>query len=163
MMTSRTLFTPREGEILIGVIRPSLWTLVWPLVIAALLILFPFVFVFPLLGLGGFGVAIGVISFAMGYIRLRRIRKRWLLGTMFVTNQRIADLVTMGREPVFVSLPWEEVGVIEVERGFIERMVGIGTIKIHAKDGSVTFAVPPVYDPVAVTEFLTEVQCHVTV
>ncbi|KKW28785.1 MAG: hypothetical protein UY72_C0062G0006 [Candidatus Uhrbacteria bacterium GW2011_GWD2_52_7] len=155
------VFIPEDGEVVIGVIRPSFWTLVRPLLGAGFFVVFPFIFMFALLGLGAFGVAVGALSLAVGFARLRAIRRRWLLGAMYVTDKRIADLVSISRKPLFVSVPWKTVDSVEIERGLIARMMGIGGLTIHANGSAVTLLVPSVHNPEAVRDFLVEVQsCH---
>lgn len=160
-MRNRMLFVPENGETVIGVIRPSFWTLMWPLVCAGFFVVFPFVFFFALLGLGLFGAIVGVMSLGIGLVRLRTIRRRWLLGSVYVTDQRLADLVGISRKPTFVSVPWATVDTVEIERGIVARMMGIGGLKIHANGSAVTLLVPAVHNPEAVRDFLVEVQsCH---
>lgn len=162
-MMSRNVFTPENGEVLIGVIRPSFWALARPLAVAAVLMLFPFVFAFALLGLGPFGLVVGAASFCFGAWRLRRVRKRWLLGALFVTSQRVADLVALGRRPTFVSLAWRDIGTITIQRSLVGRILGTGSLEIHAKDNAMTIVVPSVADVVVMHEFLHEVQLTVNV
>lgn len=157
-MSAANVFTPEHGEVLIGVVRPSFWALVLPLTLAALLVLFPFLFAFALLGLGPFGLGIGAASVLSGAWRLRRIRKRWLLGSLFVTNQRVADLVALHRKPTFVSVAWRDVGTIAVTRTLRERLLGTGTIAIESKAAGFTIVARAVPDPVTVAAFLHEVQ-----
>ncbi len=157
-MTSRTLFIPENGETLIGVIRPSLWTLVYPLFWAGTFILFPFIFAFALLGLGAFGLIVGVLAFLAGVWRLRRVRRRWLCGSMYVTDQRVADLVAIHRQSTFVSLPWREVDAIHIKRRLVGRLLGLGNLEIKAVDGTLTLVTPSVHDPESIRNFLVEVQ-----
>lgn len=152
------VFVPENGERVIAIIRPSLWRLAPGFVLAAAFLLSPFVFVFPLLGLGMFGIGLGVVSFVFGLRRVVVLRKKWLRGSLIVTDERVVDVIRLGRRPRLLSIDWSHVSGVEVVRSFFGRVLGFGHVYIHAKGKGLSLEFQAMHNPEAIKKFLLEVQ-----
>ena len=151
-------FALDAGESLIAAIRPSLWMLVPKLGFAAVFLLFPFVFFFPLLGLGPIGALLGAASLAFGLRRIALARSAWMCGALLVTDARVIDVIRLGKRPRLLALPLCDIGDVSVRRSFVDRVLGVGTVVIGAKQGGVTLVFTAIPRPDAVKTFLLEVQ-----
>ena len=156
-------FALEPGERVLGVIRPSLWTLFPRYAVAGVLVVFPFMFLFPLMGLGPLGMGIGAAAFLWGALRIWRTRTRWMHSGLYVTDRRLVDVFARGRKPFIEELAWQDVDEITMHRSIFGRMTGQGTLRVVGTfDAELTIEMRHVVNPKDVHDFLVEVQCHTT-
>lgn len=159
-MIQRKFFALEPDEEFLGVIRPSLWSLVPRILAAFVLIVFPFAFWSSLLHLGVlFGGLLGVLSLVIGTTQLRDIRRRYLENGVYVTSRRAID-VHAGRKSFRVTeLSWNAVEKIVAMRKGLSAMVGYGHICIRGADeDGFSLVIGPVWKPDAVITALPKVQ-----
>ena len=159
-MTVRKFFTLEPEEEFLGVIRPSLWTLIPRILCAFVFIVFPFVFWSSLLNLGViFGGCLGAISLMAGIIELRDVRRRYLENGVYITSLRAID-VRAGRKSFRITaLLWKEVEKISVARKGVSSMIGYGHVYIRGSDiDGFSLVVGPVWKPDLVVTALPKVQ-----
>lgn len=160
---NRKLFSPNEGETLLGVLRPSLWTVVPRTLVSGALILFPFVFLFPLLTLGPLGLVMGACMILLGLYRMTKARSRWLYSALYITDKRVVDLYMRGKQPYQEELVWQDIDEITMRRSIMGWILGFGTIRLDGTDDAeMTIELRAISNPKIVQNFLLEVQCHTT-
>lgn len=132
---------PEEKTLLLE--RRHLRTMAGPLILAGLLIAVPFFFLFPLVRVGGFGMAIFSLLLAVGAAFALRVFITWDSHVLIVTNQRIVHVEQTGvwrrqvREMPLISL--EQVSI--ERRGPWDALFRTGVLRLRANGhGTIVFA-----------------------
>lgn len=160
---NRKLFLPHEGETLLGVLRPSLWTVVPRSLVSGALIVFPFVVLFPLISLGPLGLLIGAGMTLIGLYRMSKTRNRWLYSALYITDKRVVDVYLRGQQPYEEELVWQDIDEMTMRRSLFGWMFGFGTIRLEGtEDAEMSIELRAIPNPKVVQNFLLEVQCHTT-
>lgn len=159
-MIQRKFFTLEPDEEFLGVIRPSLWSLVPRILSALVLIVFPFVFWASLLYLGVlFGGFLGAISLMVGTIQLRDIRRSYLENGVYITSRRAIDVHARRKSFRVTELPWSVVEKVVAMRKGLSSMIGYGHVCIRGADeDGFSLIVGPVWKPDTVITALPKVQ-----
>ncbi|MFA6522294.1 MAG: PH domain-containing protein [Patescibacteria group bacterium] len=124
-------FNPNEE--IVGVVRQSS-LLAWPrLALAGLWFLLPFFFFFPLLSLGLSGFAIFLALAASGMYVAFRTWLRWRNTVLFITNERVIDVVQQGLFDHEISdLALQDVSDVRVEKkGWIAKRLDLGVLTLE--------------------------------
>ncbi len=146
---NRKFYTLEPGEEFIGILRPSLWTLVPRALASLVLIIFPFVFWPALLHFGIFlGGAIGAGVFAVGLFALRDIRRFYLENGLSITSERVIDVYAKRRSFKVTELSWKNIDKILVERSGFFGMIGYGSLLLKGVDDvGYSLIVRPLWKP----------------
>ena len=85
-----------DNEIVIDVIRKSLWYWLWPLFLAITLLLLPFFLIYPLLLQGTWGLIVfGIVCF-LALILIYRIYRSYHYTVLVITNKKLIDMEQNG-------------------------------------------------------------------
>jgi uncharacterized membrane protein YdbT with pleckstrin-like domain len=86
----------QEDEIVISVIRKTLWSWFWPIVLVVILINLPFFLIYPLFQFGVWGMAgfLAILIFALSF--LFRIYTSYYYTALLITNKRLIDVEQHG-------------------------------------------------------------------
>lgn len=159
-MIARKFFTLEPNEEFLGVLRPSLWSLVPRICSAFVLIVFPFAFWQSLLNIGVlFGGCLGAISLIAGVMEIRDVRRRYLENGVYITSLRAIDVHAKRRSFRVTELFWKEVEKVSVLRKGISSLMGYGHVWIRGIDADgFSLVVGPVWKPDLVALALPRVQ-----
>ncbi len=157
---TRKFFTLEPEEEFLGVLRPSLWTLLPRIFAALVLVAFPFAFWSSLLSAGLiFGGCIAAASLFIGMRSLRDTRRSYLENGVYITSRRAID-VFAGRSAFRVTeILWSDVDHIRVARKGISSMIGYGHVHIRGtNDDGFSLVAGPLWKPDLVVTALPRVQ-----
>lgn len=159
-MTVRKFFTLEPEEEFLGVIRPSLWVFVPSILSSFVFIVFPFIFWSSLLNLGlVFGACLSILSFFIGIVEVRDIRRKYIENGVFVTSLRAIDVRAARKSFQVTELSWKEVEKISSSRRGISSLFGYGHIIIRGADADgFSLRIGPVWKPDLVVAALPKVQ-----
>lgn len=159
-MRQRKFFTLDADEEFLGVIRPSLWTLVPRTLAAFTLVLFPVVFWSSLLNLGVlFGGCLGAISILIGGTILADTRRYYVDNGVYLTSRRAIDICASRRNVRSRELLWANVEKMLATRKGVVGLCGYGTVHIRGtKAEGFSLVIHPVWKPDLVVAFLPRVQ-----
>jgi len=85
-----------DNELIVEVIRKSLWSWLWSLILAVILLLLPFFLIYPLLLQGGWGLMVFIVTVILALILLYRIYLNYFYTALVVTNKRLIDMEQLG-------------------------------------------------------------------
>lgn len=148
-------------EQVLAVVRKSVYRELPRFVFAAICILIPFFFFFPLMRLGGFGFVlfIAILAFALFYSS--RIWAMWFYSVLIITDERVIDSEQQGlfkREITDIDIP--DIDLVEQERkGLIQKLCGLSTVFIRThKEHSFDIKVPDIKHAQRLESLLEAVQ-----
>ena len=153
--------TLQKDEEVLAVIRRSALTVIFKLLFTLAWFLLPFLFFFPLLRLGGVGIAVFALLLGGALLYAWRFWKTFRQTMLIVTDRRVIDVdQSSWRTSQIVDIPLAEVKTVVTEReSFIGGLFGLGMIRIETGDGA-SFDVEwsGVRHPQIVADLLREVQ-----
>lgn len=131
---------PEERVMLL--VRRHARSVAWPLFFAALLIIVPFFFLFPLVRAGAFGMALFSLLLAVGVVFAIRVFLIWDSYVLLLTNQRVIHVEQTGVWRSLVrEIPLDSLQQMHTERRSILDTV-FQTSSLHLKShghGSIVF------------------------
>lgn len=121
----------------------------------------PFFFLFPLLGLGLFGVAFFLIFLASGVWNAVKRFRMWNRSILLITDLRVIDVHQEGvfkRE--FVEVAYDDIKDVSVkQKGIVQRLFGLGTVRVRTtKTHSFDLQIVGVRNPGDVADLILDVQ-----
>ncbi|OGH61069.1 MAG: hypothetical protein A2848_02865 [Candidatus Magasanikbacteria bacterium RIFCSPHIGHO2_01_FULL_50_8] len=127
---------------------------------ATLLMLIPFFFLFPLMKLHTWGVALGVVVFCAGAYIFLRTFYLWYHNVFVITTDRIIDFDQRGFfERVVSQSSWEKIQDISVHiHGASQTFFHYGDVNIKTAWGSVDLCVPSIFRPNNMQRLMLETQ-----
>lgn len=131
---------PEESTLLL--VRRHLRTAAGPLVLAGLLIVAPFFFLFPLVRAGGFGMAIFCLLLAVGAAYALRVFIVWDSHVLLLTNRRIVHVEQTGVWRRLVrEIPLHTLEQVHIERrGAADAFYKTGTLRLRSNGhGTIVF------------------------
>lgn len=153
--------TLQKDEEVLAVIRRSFLTVIFKMLFTLAWFLLPFLFFFPLLRLGGVGIAVFALLLCGAVLYAWRFWKTFRQTMLIVTDRRVIDVdQSSWRTSQIVDIPLAEVKTVVTEReSFIGGLFGLGMIRIETGDGA-SFDVEwsGVRHPQVVADLLREVQ-----
>jgi membrane protein YdbS with pleckstrin-like domain len=140
-----------------GVYRRHSITL-WPrLILAGMLIVLPFFYLFPLTGAGPLGLFVFILFVAAGLVVALRAFFMWDADILLLTNRRVVDVDQKGVWSRTVS----EVPLVRVEevrwdrRGLVDSVCRLGTVRIRASGSSQEICARRLFRPQSVHAAIT--------
>lgn len=133
--------------------RRHLRTMAGPLLLAGLLIVVPFFFLFHLVRAGGFGIAIFCLLLAVGAVFALRVFLIWDSHVLILTNRRIVHVEQTGvwRRQIR-EMPLSALEQVSIERrGPWDAMLRTGVLRLRA-NGHGTIVFSGVYRPEILVE-----------
>lgn len=129
-------------------------------IVATLLMLIPFFFLFPLLKWHGWGIALGVTVFITGLAIFFRTVFLWYHNVFVITTDRILDFDQRGFfERVVSQSSFEKIQDVSFHiHGAWQTMFRCGDINIKTAWGSVDLCVPAIFRPSVVQRLLLDTQ-----
>lgn len=129
-------------------------------VIAAALMLIPFFFLFPLMRLKEWGMALGSIIFLAGFFELVRTLFMWIHNVFIITTDRIIDFDQRGLfERVVSQSSYEKIQDVSFHiHGPLQTMFRYGDVNIKTGWGSVDLCVPGIFQPERAQRLLIDTQ-----
>lgn len=127
---------------------------------ATLLMLIPFFFLFPLLKWHGWGIALGVLVFLVGFSIFFRTVFLWYHNVFVITTDRILDFDQRGFfERVVSQSSFEKIQDVSFHiHGAWQTMFRCGDINIKTAWGSVDLCVPAIFRPATIQRLLLDTQ-----
>ncbi len=161
-MTQRKFFALEANEEFLGVIRPSLWSLVPRSFVLLVLITFPIAVWPSFLRLGFSGVVIGVAAVVVGIMGLRDLRRHYLDNGIYLTSLRAIDVHAKRRSVRVTELRWHRVHEVTSVRQGIRSLVGYGALWIHGvPEEEFSLVIRPLWRPELVTDVVRKVHSAV--
>lgn len=150
----------KPDERIVRVFRRFPLVNVWHYLSAAIFLLLPFFFLFPLLKLGWWGIVILVGVFLVGLVILIRTLFFWFHNVFVVTTERVFDFDQRGFfERVVSQSSYEKIQDISFHiHGVFPTMFRYGDLNIKSAWGSVDLHVPAIFNPHAAQELLLDLQ-----
>lgn len=127
---------------------------------ATVLMMIPFFFLFPLLKWNGWGIAVGLIIFALGFAMFVRTLFMWYHNVFIVTTDRIVDIEQRGFfERVVSQSSLEKIQDVSLHtHGLLQTIFRYGDVNIKTAWGSVDLCVPAIFRPSRLQRLLLETQ-----
>ncbi len=155
----RKFFTLEPGEEFLGVLRPSVLTLIPRASVIVLCLVFPVFFWGPLLQFGllpGLAMSIGLVVW--GAVMLRGLQRRYVENGVYLTSYRALDVYVGWRAVRVTELRWANVEQTAVLRRGIASRFGYGHICVRGADpDGYSLLVGPLWNPDAVCMLLPKV------
>lgn len=150
----------RDGEKIHAVLRQHGWTLFSRLLLAGLLIVSPFFFLFALTSWGRAGLAVFAVAVAIGLLIALRAMLIWDADVLIVTSNRLVDVDQRGVFMRAVSeTPLAMVHDVRWERqGFGQNVLRLGTLRIRMNGPSNEWLIPNVSRPAAMQALIHELR-----
>jgi hypothetical protein len=148
----------RVGEKLVATVRAHPIRIVVPLAFATLLVFLDFFLMFPLFGIGLFGLAIFVAIFLFAGAIALWSWLRWRSTLFLVTNQRVIDIDRVGLFRWAVTdVNYANISDISYEiSGVLETVLNAGDVLVATQSGSHAIQATFVPDPGTVRETIME-------
>ncbi|MDO8669294.1 MAG: PH domain-containing protein [Candidatus Buchananbacteria bacterium] len=122
----------QDNEIVIDVIRKSLWHFFWPILLVVILLLLPFFLIYPLFLQGTWGVAVFSATLAVALTITYRIYKSYYYTALVITSKRLIDMEQLGffRSSLGVVLYGKIEDVNYKSKGLFQAVLKIGHVYI---------------------------------
>jgi len=150
-----------NDEEIVGIVRRSVVVESPRLAFAALWILIPFFFFFPLLQLGPFGLGFFLVLLMWGiYYGLRKWLK-WHYTMLVITDQRVLDVEQHGViKRTITELPIDDISEVKgKKRGILGRLFNLGDVRVETiKAQAFDLELSGVYRPEEVSNLILDVQ-----
>lgn len=143
MFRIRDVVQLQPDEQTLSLERRHLRTMAGALLLAVLLIVVPFFFLFPLVRAGGFGVAIFCLLLAVGAVFALRVFLIWDSHVIILTSQRIIQVEQTGIWRRHVrEMPLHALEQVSIERrGPMDAMFRTGVLRLRANGhGMIVFS-----------------------
>lgn len=129
-------------------------------VIATIIMLLPFFFLFPLMKLRAWGVGIGGACLFFGLYHLIKTTYLWYHNVFVITTERIIDFDQRGFfERVVSQSSWEKVQDVSFHiNGAFQVFFRYGDVNIKSAWGSVDLCVPSVFRPSKIQRLMLDAQ-----
>lgn len=152
----------QEGEEIRLVVRRYPLTMFWPGLLCSLLILLPFFFLFPLLKLGSWGMAIFFGVGLVGVIAALRLIVLYWYNALLITNRRVIDIDQRGFFHRVVSeTTYDKVQDVSIAvRGIAQTLLRCGSVQIQTAGSQANIEVRDVQHPAKVQQLLLSVQAE---
>jgi uncharacterized membrane protein YqjE len=153
--------TLQKDEEVLAVVRRSAFTVIFKILFTLVWFLLPFLFFFPLLRLGGVGIAVFALLLCGALFYAWRFWKTFRQTMLIVTDRRVIDVdQSSWRTSQMVDVPLAEVKTVVTEReSFIGGLFDLGMIRIETGDGaSFDLEWSGVRHPQVVADLLREVR-----
>lgn len=143
-----------------AIVRKHTMTLVPRLLLAGLLIIVPFFFLFSLLRGGVFGILVFVILIAVGLFLALRTMHIWDADVLLVTNKRVIDVDQHGLwARVVAEVPLTHIQDVRWERaGFMETLFRMGTVRLLTSAATTQIVVPRIAHPERLQKLLQDLR-----
>lgn len=155
----RKFFTLESGEEFLGVLRPSVLTLVPRASASVMCLVFPVFFWGPLLRFGllpWLFISVGLM--AWGALTLRSLQRRYEEHGVYLTSHRALDVYTGWRTVRVTELRWADVEKTAVVRRGMASRLGYGHICLRGADpDGYSFLVGPLWNSDAVCALIPRV------
>lgn len=150
----------KEGEAPLKEVRRYPWSFAGAGAIAAVLTLAPFFFLFPLLRLGAWGVAVFFVSLGLGVLLLLRVVLLYYLNVLFITNLRLIDVDQHGfLNQVVSETTYDKIQDVSYSiKGIRQTLFHYGNVQIQTAGNSANLEVRHVRNPERVHELIMRVQ-----
>ncbi len=150
----------KDEEQIRAMVRRHAVTLIGPLLLAMLLIVTPFFFLFPLFNLGVFGVIIFVLLFLVGAFMAFRTFFVWDNDVLIVTNFRVIDIDQRGLFSRHVS----EAGLSAIQdvswkkQGFWQTIFRMGSVTVQTAGATATIQGDDLPKPEKIQNLINDVR-----
>ncbi|MDD5043102.1 MAG: PH domain-containing protein [Patescibacteria group bacterium] len=150
----------REGEEIIRVIRRYPLTLFFKILLALILILAPFFFMFLLFSWGFWGVLLFLLVLGCGIVYALKIFVVWHYNASIVTNYRVIDFDQRGFFDKTVSgITYDKIQEVSYhQRGLWQSMFKYGSVQLQIANTSTKIKLRYVHHPAEVQELILGLQ-----
>lgn len=149
-----------EGEEVLAIVRRYPWSMVFPALVAMVILLAPFFFLFPLLRLGSWGVLLILLLMAVGLFLCLRLVVLYSLNALILTTKRLIDVDQRGFFHRVVSeSTYEKIQDVSFSlKGIGQTLFRYGTVHIQTAGSQVNLEIHNVRHPERVQELITRIQ-----
>lgn len=150
----------REGEEIIRVIRRYPLTLFFKILLAVVLILLPFFFMFLLFSWGVWGMAVFLAILIIGLLYAARLFVVWYYNTSIVTNYRVIDFDQQGFFDKTVSgITYDKIQeVFYRQKGVCQSLFKYGSVVLQIANTGTKIKLRHIYRPSEIQELILELQ-----
>ena len=149
----------QSDEAVYDIIRPSLWSRFWQIILAVILVNLPFFLIYPLFLRGYWGVAIFAALLVIALLYLLRIYFGRYYTALLITNKRLVDVSQTGFFNFSaITLLYGPIQDVNYQaQGLIKTLFKIGDIYItFIKDQATLVKLPSIKNPYRVVEMIIE-------
>ena len=149
----------RSDEAVYDIIRPSLWSRFWQIILAVILVNLPFFLIYPLFLRGYWGVAIFVALLIIALLYLLRVYLGRYYTALIITNKRLVDASLNGfLDFSAITILYGKIQDVNYKsKGLIKNLFKIGDIYItFIKDQETLVKLPSIKNPHRVVEMIIE-------
>ncbi|MDD4606862.1 MAG: PH domain-containing protein [Patescibacteria group bacterium] len=123
----------RENENILKSAHPHPLTFTWSILIAILLLLGGFFFMYPLFQKGTWGIALFVAMIMIGFILILRIYVSWFFSELIITNFRVINLMQQGLfHRQVVEVDYDKISDVDYQvKGIFRTLFQYGDINVQ--------------------------------
>jgi membrane protein YdbS with pleckstrin-like domain len=150
----------KEGEEVLRYVRRSGWSVFFPAVVAAVVLLSPFFFLFPLLRLGPFGVVAIVVLLVVGVVIAVRVVVMYSFNVLMITTIRLIDIDQRGLFHREVSeSTYEKIQDVSFSmKGIAQTVFRFGNLLIQTAGGQANLEQRNIREPEKVQDLILKLQ-----
>lgn len=147
----------QEGEELLRVVRRSAGSFLPDAIVGVVFVFAPFFFLFPLFRLGGAGVGLFFLAFALGLFVIFRAVMRYVFTVLCITDRRMIDIDQRGLFDRLVSdIAYSAIREVRVSvKGVRQTVLGLGTLHIVTAGEAADYEFRDIRDAEQLRELIT--------
>lgn len=120
------------NELIIDIIRPSLWHFLGQMAVATILLLLPFFLIYPLFSYGVWGLATFSLILILALVLICRLKLIYDYNALIITDKRMVDIEQLGFfNSVCTVILYSKIREVNYQsKGFLAALFRLGNIRI---------------------------------